>query len=106
MKRLLPRARGKAWKDGAGYRWTVWITIGSQPVEEGIELTSLASEPYLNEASAIHAMKTKIPEILALCSEAMGAGKPVDFIDLKAGEIVSAKEFTKSPFGKEADSDT
>lgn len=100
-KKLVPRARGKAWKDGARWRWTVWVTVGSDAIEEGIELGSPADALYASEAAAIHAMKKTVPEILTLACKAMGQGKPLDFIDLKEGSIVSVEEYTKPPFGKE-----
>jgi hypothetical protein len=96
-ERIIPRVRGSAFEQGAGWSWEVMLTIGPEkPGNDPIFVGPKAgSPPCMSKDTALNEMRKASVELMKVVCEALELPPPADFIDLKNGTIVSAEEYEK-----------
>lgn len=101
MSVLVPRIRGRAFKDTEvdAWRYEILIQIGEES-EENQPLSAVSKEKFINRQTAIARMHHEIPDLVKMVCKIMGLGEPVDLLNLKTNRTESFESFQKSGLPK------
>jgi hypothetical protein len=93
MNKPIPRIQGRAVPSGSGWSFELYIRIGdSDPLVLG---PKYGDTIYLTQTAAINALKTAVVEVSKMICKVMELPEPNEYIDLKAGYIVSEADVLK-----------